>query len=285
MTKIVGSRGAAIRELRWPVATFVVFLNNDTIVPAGWLDELLAPFADPEVGAVGPRSNGVSGHQLVDDVSYCDDDVAAIGEFAETRRRAHGGSTSECARLVGFCMAVRAETFRAVEGFDEGYPIGGFEDDDLCMKLRTAGLRLVVAHGSFVHHAAHVTFDVNGVDWGLQQRENQRRFAEKWGSALVPPLCVLSVCLIVKDEEQLLPSCLESIADLADEIVVYDTGSTDRTIELARAAGARVIEGYWDESFARARNAALAAGAWRLGPLARCRRDVARRPDLAPGPA
>ena len=147
------------------------------------------------------------------------------------------GSTSECARLVGFCLAVRAETFRAVEGFDEGYLIGGFEDDDLCMKLRTAGFRLVVAHGSFVHHAAHVTFDVNGVDWGHQQRENKRRFAEKWGSALVPPLCVLSVCLIVKDEEQLLPSCLESIADLADEIVVYDTGSTDRTIELARAAG------------------------------------------------
>ncbi len=244
----------------------IVFLNNDTIVPAGWLEELLAPLADPAVGAVGPRSNGVSGHQLVEDVSYRGDDVTAIGEFAEARRRAYRGSTSECARLVGFCLAVRAETFRAVEGFDEGYLIGGFEDDDLCMKLRTAGFRLIVAHGSFVHHAAHVTFDVNGVDWGHQQRENKRRFAEKWGSALVPPLCLLSVCLIVKDEEQLLPSCLESVADLADEIVVYDTGSTDRTVELARAAGARVIEGYWDESFARARNDALAQarGDWVL---------------------
>ena len=64
-TKIVGSPGAAIRELRWPAASVVVFLNNDTIVHGGWLDELLAPFADPEVGAVGPRSNSVSGHQLV----------------------------------------------------------------------------------------------------------------------------------------------------------------------------------------------------------------------------
>ena len=64
----------------------------------------------------------------------------------------------------------------------------------------------------------------------------------------------------------MLPSCLESVADLADEIVVYDTGSTDRTVELARAAGARVIEGYWDDSFARARNAALAQarGDWVL---------------------
>jgi GT2 family glycosyltransferase/glycosyltransferase involved in cell wall biosynthesis len=244
----------------------IVFLNNDTIVHGSWLDELLAPFADPEVGAVGPRSNRVSGHQLVEDVPYRRDDVTAIGEFAEERLRAHRGSTSELARLVGFCMAVRAETFRAVEGFDEGYPIGGYEDDDLCMKLRTAGFRLMVAHGSYVHHSAHVTFDLNGVDWRHQQHENQRRFKEKWGSEHVPPLCLLSVCLIVKDEELMLPACLESIADLADEIVVYDTGSSDRTIELAREAGARVIEGYWDESFARARNAALAQarGDWVL---------------------
>ena len=80
------------------------------------------------------------------------------------------------------------------------------------------------------------------------------------------PLCLLSVCLIVKDEEQMLGSCLESVADLADEIVVYDTGSTDRTLDIARAAGARVVEGYWDDSFARARNAALelAVGDWVL---------------------
>jgi GT2 family glycosyltransferase len=254
------NQGAAVAR-----GEIIVFLNNDTIVHGGWLDELLAPFTDPEVGAVGPRSNGVSGHQLVEGVAY-GDDVTAIGEFAEARRRAHRGSTSECARLVGFCLAVRAGTFRAVEGFDEEYRVGGYEDDDLCMKLRAAGFRLLIAHGSFVHHAAHVTFDHNGVDWRHQQRENQRRFSEKWGTEHVPALCLLSVCLIVKDEELMLPSCLESVADLADEIVVYDTGSTDRTIELARAAGARVIDGYWDESFARARNAALAQarGDWVL---------------------
>jgi GT2 family glycosyltransferase len=255
------NQGAAVAR-----GEVIVFLNNDTIVADGWLDELLAPLADPEVGAVGPRSNGVSGPQLVEDVPYRGDDATAITEFAEARRRTFGDSTSEMPRLVGFCVAVRAETFRAVEGFDEEYPIGGFEDDDLCMKLRTAGFHLMVAHGSYVHHSGHVTFDVNGVDWRHQQRENRRRFREKWGIAHVPPLWLLSVCLIVKDEEQMLPSCLESIADLADEIVVYDTGSTDRTIELARAAGARVIEGYWDESFARARNAALAQarGEWVL---------------------
>jgi GT2 family glycosyltransferase/tetratricopeptide (TPR) repeat protein len=255
------NQGAAVAR-----GDVIVFLNNDTIVHAGWLDELLAPFADLEVGAVGPRSNHVSGHQLVEDVSYRHGDVTAIGEFAEAWRQAHAGSTSETARLVGFCLAVRAATFAAVEGFDEQYPIGGYEDDDLCMKLRTTGFRLVIAHGSFVHHAAHATFDANEVDWRHQQSENQHRFSEKWGIEHMPPLCLISVCLIVKDEELMLPSCLESIADLADEIVVYDTGSTDRTIEIAREAGARVTEGYWDESFGRARNAALAQarGDWVL---------------------
>lgn len=77
---------------------------------------------------------------------------------------------------------------------------------------------------------------------------------------------LLSACLIVKDEELLLASCLESLRDLADEIVVYDTGSTDRTVEIAGAAGAVVVRGYWDDDFARARNAALdhCTGQWVL---------------------
>ena len=244
----------------------LVFLNNDTVVFDGWLDELLAPFGDPQIGAVGPRSNRVSGHQLIQDVPYHAEDMTSIRDFAISWQRAHAGQISECARLVGFCLAVRANVFQAVDGFDEGYVIGGYEDDDLCMKLRGEGLRLMVAHGSFVHHVAHVTFDSNRVDWRQQEIANQRRFREKWGTDHVPPLCLLSACLIVKDEERMLKACLESIADVADEIVVYDTGSSDRTVEIARAAGARVIEGYWDDSFARARNAALeqARGEWVL---------------------
>jgi tetratricopeptide (TPR) repeat protein len=59
---------------------------------------------------------------------------------------------------------------------------------------------------------------------------------------------------------------LASLDRLVDEVVVYDTGSTDRTVELARRAGARVIEGYWDDDFGRARNASLehCRGEWIL---------------------
>lgn len=255
------NQGAAVAR-----GDVLVFLNNDTVVFEGWLDELLSPFDDPQIGAVGPRSNRVSGHQLIQDVPYHAEDMASARDFAITWQKAHAGEISECARLVGFCLAVRADVFQAVDGFDEGYVIGGYEDDDLCMKLRGEGLHLAVAHGSFVHHVAHVSFDSNRVDWRQQEIANQRRFREKWGTDHVSPLCLLSVCLIVKDEERMLQACLESVADIADEIVVYDTGSSDRTVEIAQAAGARVIEGYWDDSFARARNAVLeqAKGEWVL---------------------
>lgn len=69
----------------------------------------------------------------------------------------------------------------------------------------------------------------------------------------------LGLCMIARDEEALLPGCLASVAGVVDEIVVLDTGSRDRTVELARAAGARVIERPWSGDFSAARNAALAA--------------------------
>lgn len=65
----------------------------------------------------------------------------------------------------------------------------------------------------------------------------------------------VSACLIVRDEEERLPGALDSVA-FCDEIVVVDSGSTDRTIEIARAAGARVVENPWP-GFGAQRNVAL----------------------------
>lgn len=64
--------------------------------------------------------------------------------------------------------------------------------------------------------------------------------------------------MIVKNEEHFLEAALRSVASVADEIVVVDTGSTDRTIEIARSFGAIVLEREWRDDFAWARNEALA---------------------------
>lgn len=72
--------------------------------------------------------------------------------------------------------------------------------------------------------------------------------------------------MIVRDEAERLPACLASVAGAVDEIVVVDTGSTDGSQALARAAGARVAQSTWRDDFAAARNEALAlaSGEWVL---------------------
>ncbi|HPF34426.1 MAG TPA: glycosyltransferase family 2 protein [Candidatus Krumholzibacteria bacterium] len=76
----------------------------------------------------------------------------------------------------------------------------------------------------------------------------------------------ITLCMIVRDEEQALAACLDANAPWVDEIVVVDTGSADGTVDVARRAGARVLTIDWPDDFARARNHGLAAagGDWIL---------------------
>jgi tetratricopeptide (TPR) repeat protein len=69
----------------------------------------------------------------------------------------------------------------------------------------------------------------------------------------------LSLCMIVRDEEEMLGRCLGSVAGAVDQIVVVDTGSGDRSVEIARSFGAEVISVEWAGSFAEARNVSLDA--------------------------
>ncbi|MBE6102560.1 MAG: glycosyltransferase family 2 protein [Selenomonas ruminantium] len=74
----------------------------------------------------------------------------------------------------------------------------------------------------------------------------------------------ISACAIMKDEEENLPSWLESVRSFADEIIVVDTGSSDRTKKLAAAGGARVLDFAWQDDFGAAKNFAIdkAGGRW-----------------------
>ena len=77
---------------------------------------------------------------------------------------------------------------------------------------------------------------------------------------------LLSLCMIVRDEEDQIGRCLQAIRPAVDEIIVVDTGSTDRTIEIARSMGASVYHFSWTGSFAEARNYGIkhATGEWVL---------------------
>ncbi len=74
----------------------------------------------------------------------------------------------------------------------------------------------------------------------------------------------ISACMIVKNEEEFLPNCLNSIKDVVDEIIIVDTGSTDNTVNIAKEFKAKVYHHPWNNSFSEARNASLkyASGDW-----------------------
>jgi glycosyltransferase involved in cell wall biosynthesis len=72
-----------------------------------------------------------------------------------------------------------------------------------------------------------------------------------------PASPTLSLCMIVKNEEKYLPQCLESVKSIVDEMVIVDTGSTDRTAEIAESFGAKMFHHPWNNDFAEARNVSL----------------------------
>lgn len=76
----------------------------------------------------------------------------------------------------------------------------------------------------------------------------------------------ISLCMIAKDEEAFIEDCLQSVQGLVDEIVLVDTGSTDRTVEIAQRYGAKVVHHPWRDDFSDARNVSLqhATGDWVL---------------------
>lgn len=77
---------------------------------------------------------------------------------------------------------------------------------------------------------------------------------------------LLSLSMIVKNEEEFLEGCLLSVQGIADEIVIVDTGSTDKTIEIAQKFGAKIYTFQWIDDFAAARNESLkhCSGKWIL---------------------
>jgi glycosyltransferase involved in cell wall biosynthesis len=101
---------------------------------------------------------------------------------------------------------------------------------------------------------------------GLELGELGKRVERVVGRAKPAGGKRISLTMIVKDEEEMLPRCLETIHDVVDEMIIVDTGSSDRTVEIAESYGATVLHHEWTGDFAEARNISLdaASGDWFL---------------------
>lgn len=246
----------------------LLLLNNDTLVTTGWLERMLSALhADPAIGLVGPTSNRVSGPQCIR-ADY--DDACGLDGFAWEWGKAHHGEIEDVDRLVGFCLLMRRELLDRIGGLDERFGVGMYEDDDFTLRTIVSGYRAVIAVDAFVHHFSSQTFSRSEIDVTGLLETNRRLFQEKWRGKEVGPAPspatapLLSLCMIVRDNERTLDAALASARPWVDELIVVDTGSIDRTPEIARAHGATLVEFPWCDDFSAARNESLrhATGQW-----------------------
>ncbi len=149
-------------------AEWVVVLNNDVLLPAGWLAALLGAAERRGLDVVCPAMR--ERDQNYDFESYARDFTVKLGGVVRA-----GGAH-------GVCFAVRRGVFEKIGGFDEAFRIGQFEDADFFRRARLAGFRIGWVGACFIHHFGSVTQDALS-DTKKQrpyEAENRAHFRKKW---------------------------------------------------------------------------------------------------------
>jgi GT2 family glycosyltransferase len=156
----------------------VCVLNNDTVVTPGWLaalvDELISR---PEVGLVGPVSNGVANEAQV----RCPcGSLEELPLWALSRSQRFFRRSWAMPMLAFFCVATWRRLWEQLGGLDEGFGLGLFEDNDFSFRMRTAGFTLSCRRDAYVHHFQSSSFSRLADDQYLALYEaNRRRFLAK----------------------------------------------------------------------------------------------------------
>ncbi|MFM1943285.1 MAG: hypothetical protein RI897_2267, partial [Verrucomicrobiota bacterium] len=179
--------------------------------------------------------------------------AARVGSLAEARGQLSQGKVSSA--WASACELLQRRPYHP----EAWLMLGGMAQDAGAVSVAKKCAKEAVSLAPGLKAAKKFTRSISG-------REKK---APEW--MRVPEVSVadkprLSVCLITRNEEKFLAQCLESVKGLAWQLIVVDTGSTDRTLEIAQEHGAEVSTFEWCDDFAAARNAALerARGDWVL---------------------
>ncbi len=163
----------------------LVLLNNDTLVPPGWLAGLAHHLTEPSVGLVGPLTNS-AGNEAQIEVPY--ETFGGFEQFAADRARTAAGLRFDIPMLTMFCLAMRRDTYERLGPLDERFAVGMFEDDDYSRRARQADYAVVCAEDVFVHHFGQASFGrlVSSGEYATLFDANRSRFDQKWGGTWEP---------------------------------------------------------------------------------------------------
>jgi glycosyltransferase involved in cell wall biosynthesis len=148
--------------------------------------------------------------------------------------------------VVGLCMMLSKKLFDELGGFDTRFLT--WEDDDLCRRGKLFMAPSMIVGRAFVHHKGHQTFETLKLDHFQVEKQNQQLYEKKHAN--------LKVIAIAKNEENCVVDFFKQFEKITTDWYLLDTGSTDRTIEMAKLIGVKV-ESRPFVDFATTRNQAL----------------------------
>jgi GT2 family glycosyltransferase len=166
--------------LREATGDILVLLNNDTMVPRGWLTRLARHLENPEIGLIGPASNRTCNEAQLD-IPY--QTYAQYQAVARSQGERHEGELRPIRMPMMFCTSFRRDVYERIGPLDERFETGMFEDEDYALRAKAAGFKVVWTPEVYVHHAYHATIGklLPTGEYMRLVRLNQGRFEEKWG--------------------------------------------------------------------------------------------------------
>lgn len=158
---------------------YFVISNSDVVMTKNWLKRMTEHLSEkPNVMAIGPRSNFVSGPQIIKNCTY--DTAQGLVDFAAQFNRGNVDPAVYFKRIVFFCTVFKKEVLSKVGFLDEIYEGGNYEDDDYCMRIHKKGFKTTIDNTVFIHHYGSQTFKHNKIEFGKTMEINGQRFMKKW---------------------------------------------------------------------------------------------------------
>ena len=223
---------------------YLLFLNNDTKVIPGWLDALVkCARKDEKIGVVGAKllyPDNTIQHAGVG-ISDSPHPIFAFHLHHKVAKDApEVNLEQEYQAVTAACMLIEKDLFDTVGGFDEGF-VNGYEDVDLCFRVRELGRKVIYCPSSELYH--YESMSEGRFSAAMQ---NVKRLHQKWMGKIVPDkkssrvsVCskLTSIIVLTFNQLEYTKKCVDSIFACTQtpiELILVDNGSSDDTVGYLR---------------------------------------------------
>lgn len=165
---------------------YIILLNNDVRVTPGWIERLVYHSRmSSRVGLVGPVTNSIGNESKIN-IGYDPENQAELESQVADYTYSHWGEKLKLRNIAAFAWLQPRSVYLKIGDLDERFGRGLFEDDDYCVRVGNAGLAILCAEDSFVHHYGGASTGWGSPEYHKLFNENKIKFERKWGVKWIP---------------------------------------------------------------------------------------------------